>query len=130
MEIIFDEAAYYQACATFYEEMATKYREKAGRVSSQCQRLLIPQREMPPMQYNMESFYLSLLYYLARTVVSVEELNALIRQLNALGSSSFIFEQLNIWESLVSKYIYHQAYCWIDLMIVEIYKFSAKRRAA
>lgn len=108
MEIVLDEVSYDQACLEFYSAMATKCREKLEKeVASQPkpQRLFIPAREMPPMQYNMESFYLSLLYYLARTVTSVEELNSLIRQLNALGSSQFIVEQLKIWESLASTFI-------------------------
>jgi len=108
MEIVLDEEAYDHACLDFYSAMATKLRDKLSKETTSQPKpcLLIPVREMPPMQYNMESFYLSLLYYLARTVTSVEELNSLIRQLNDLGSSQFILEQLKIWESLASAFIH------------------------
>ena len=85
LDIVYDDLKYYKDCLQWHREQVAFFEsqiekaEKACAEGSHVERSMFrPVRDQLPMADSCESFYISLLYFLARNINSIASFNALM----------------------------------------------------
>jgi len=97
LDIVYDELKYYQDCEEWHLQQAAYFKEQKEkaienrRAGTYVQTSMVcPVRDQLPMAMSCESFYVSLLYHLARIIDSIESLNALMNDILHYNKGNYL----------------------------------------
>jgi len=97
LDIVYDDLKYYQDCEQWHQQQVAFFRsqiektlkERAAGTNAQHS-MFRPVRDQPPMADSCESFYISLLYHLARCIDSIASLNALMHDILHYNKGNYL----------------------------------------